>query len=93
MELVGGFGFSPFAPAVIARCGGDIGMAGHLLHGHDIDVSIEQIPDKGAPQVMRGEMEDSCFEGALLQDEIDRLIGHAARHNRPVFADRAKERG
>jgi hypothetical protein len=55
------------SPVVSARCGGR-GVACHLLHGGQVDTEVEQIPDPGPAQVMRGGGLDLSLEPALTTD-------------------------
>ena len=67
-------------------------MSRQLLHGDDIDPSVQQIPHEGAPEIMRRAVEYSGLHGPLLQNEIDRLVGHASLLNAAIFEDGAKKR-
>jgi len=76
--LLGGFG-SP----VIARRGRDIGVAGQLRHRRNVRPGIQQVADKGAPQVMGGEMVHPGLLGPLAEQIVDALSGEVARPQRP----------
>jgi hypothetical protein len=51
-------------------------MTGHLLHGGDIHSGAQEVLDKRAPQVTRGDLLDARLPGSPAKQFVDRLAAH-----------------
>src|SRR5229473_1554831 len=67
--------FDRFWTSIIARRGGRAGVPHQFLGRAEIDAVIEQIPDKGAPEVMGSQLEQLRLLRAREHNGIDALGG------------------
>jgi hypothetical protein len=77
VQQLGGAAFRGFAAAVVAGGGGDIGVTSEFLDGGDVRAPVEEVADKGAAEVVGGEVGDSGCFGAFEEKQVDGLGGHA----------------
>ena len=77
---------------IVALCGGDVGVAGELLHGADIRARVEQLPDEGTAQIVGREGGHVGAVREKPQAQQYRLRGHGACLDVSALGDGVEQR-